>query len=167
MAHVHLSRVVIVHRSRLITAFDNCTFYRDRSSDANQRVPITFNPLNFLPQSLFIPSLISSRLSPSIKDFSFEDRIDLEEKTRFYDRVFNQFPPKFKQIIFLSRHEIDNRVNLFYFHPLPFSLSRLDFRFLSQVEKSRRIITLLIRACLLHCDYIFTVFLPLFLFFPP
>lgn len=27
--HVHLSRIVIAQRSRLITAFDNCSFYRD------------------------------------------------------------------------------------------------------------------------------------------
>lgn len=60
--HVHLSRIVIVQRSRLITAFDNCSFYRDarpieRTMPTNvflsRLIPRTFYPDPFLfPASL-------------------------------------------------------------------------------------------------------------------
>lgn len=60
------------------------------------------NPSYFLPQSLFIPSLISSRLSPIGKGFF--SRIDPREyESILYVRLISSLQ---RLNSFLSRHEI-------------------------------------------------------------
>lgn len=90
------------YRSRLITAFDNCSFQFEALADAGQRVPITFEsfllftPIPFYPQPHQL-SFVPHRQRIFLSDRSEGIRVD-------FIRAFNQLPPTFKQLSIAPRN---------------------------------------------------------------